>query len=123
MNTTTVLIVLIHNSYLIAVIYLQGVWSRFFPVYDQLRTELQDQSVGDVQLVTVDFGANMRHLDRLWKKGLGGGAVMDLGIYAIQLALLVLGEEPERVIATGYLNEYGMEKKHLSDGLLFMSSA
>ncbi len=52
----------------------------------------------------------MRHLDRLWKKGLGGGAVMDLGIYAIQLALLVLGEEPERVIATGYLNEYGMEK-------------
>ena len=65
--------------------------------------------MGDVQFVTASFGANLGHVDRLTKRELGGGAALDLGVYTLQLALLVLGEEPEKVLATGFLNEHGRD--------------
>jgi dihydrodiol dehydrogenase / D-xylose 1-dehydrogenase (NADP) len=32
---------------------LEGIWSRFFPVYRHLRRELRKRSIGDVQMITV----------------------------------------------------------------------
>ncbi len=76
-------------------------------MYHQLHTELKEGTIGDVQFVTVSFGSNHSLLERMWKKELGGGALLGLGIYAVQLAFLVLGEEPQKIMATGYLNENG----------------
>ena len=88
----------------------QGLWSRFFPVYDELRKELEEKTVGKVNFVSVNFGANLKWLDRLQKKSLGGGCVLDLGVYAIQLALLAYGhEEPEKILVNGFLNDEGEE--------------
>lgn len=40
------------------------------------------------------------------KKELGGGATLDLGVYCVQFASLVMGgERPEKVVAAGHLNE------------------
>ena len=45
---------------------------------------------------------------RLREKSLGGGCVLDLGVYAVQMALLVYDhEEPEKIIASGILNDEG----------------
>lgn len=40
------------------------------------------------------------------KKELGGGATLDLGVYCVQFASLVMGgERPEKVVAAGHQNE------------------
>lgn len=43
------------------------------------------------------------------KKELGGGTVLDLGIYTLQLATLVLGDKPSSVKASGHLNSEGVD--------------
>ena len=68
--------------------------------------------MGNVNFVSVNFGANIQWLPRLREKSLGGGCVLDLGIYAVQMALLAFNhEEPEKIIASGILNEEGREKE------------
>ena len=93
---------------------IQGLWSRFFPVYHKLREQLKENTVGKVNYVTANFGANIQRFARLKEKSLGGGCVLDLGIYAIQMALLVYDHaEPEKIIASGILNDQG--NKNIKD--------
>ena len=64
--------------------------------------------MGKVNYLTANFGKNIQHIARLKEKSLGGGCVLDLGVYAIQMALLVYNhEEPEKIIASGILNDEG----------------
>lgn len=44
------------------------------------------------------------------KKELGGGTVLDLGIYTLQLATLVFGNKPSTVVAGGHLNQEGVDQ-------------
>lgn len=45
---------------------------------------------------------------RVNKKELGGGTVLDLGVYSVFYSQLVMGQErPEKIVATGHLNDDG----------------
>jgi len=48
--------------------------------------------------------------ERLARPELGGGAVLDLGIYCINLATMVFGERPVRVQASGSCLETGVDE-------------
>ena len=58
-------------------------------------------------------------IPRLFKKELGGGSLLDLGVYAVFLVLQAFGSEmPEKVTASGHLNEEGTDT-YLTAVLLF----
>lgn len=83
-------------------------WSRYFPVYDQIRSLLSQKAIGDVKVVRAEFGSNQYHVPRAVGKELGGGALLDIGCYCLQFALMVFnGEKPESVTAKGFLYETG----------------
>ncbi|KAG8253982.1 trans-1,2-dihydrobenzene-1,2-diol dehydrogenase-like [Homalodisca vitripennis] len=88
---------------------MEAVWSRCFPVYEELRKALLSKTIGDVLYVNTQFGAKIE-VDRIWKKELGGGTVLDLGIYTLQMATLVLGNSPIKVVAAGHLNDEGVDE-------------
>lgn len=80
----------------------QALWTRFFPVSVEIRQRLARGEVGEVQLVRADLGAPLTHIPRLAERELGGGAVLDLGVYCLQFVFMVFnGEKPESVYATG----------------------
>jgi predicted dehydrogenase len=85
---------------------MEAVWSRFLPAYLALRELLAQGRIGEPQLVEADFGFRRpfdpRH--RLFDRALGGGALLDLGIYPVQLASLVFGR-PDSVAARAHLGE------------------
>ncbi|XP_029177596.1 trans-1,2-dihydrobenzene-1,2-diol dehydrogenase-like [Nylanderia fulva] len=89
---------------------MEAVWSRCFPVYDAIRKELASGSIGDVYQVVVPFGFGLSNVDRVTTKELGGGTILDLGIYCLQFVSLVYNNEmPESIKATGILNEDGVD--------------
>ena len=57
---------------------------RFLPAYVKLQEELKNNTIGDVYSVNVLFGENITS-DRVFKKELGGGSVLDIGVYCIQV--------------------------------------
>uniref|UniRef100_A0A672RVW0 Dihydrodiol dehydrogenase, tandem duplicate 2 n=1 Tax=Sinocyclocheilus grahami TaxID=75366 RepID=A0A672RVW0_SINGR len=93
------------------VFVLQAVWTRFFPVSLEIGRLLSRGDVGEVKVVRADFGVPLTHVQRAVQKELGGGALLDIGIYCIQFVLMVFnGEKPETIQATGVCLDTGVDE-------------
>lgn len=72
---------------------MEAMWMRFFPATAHLRDWLQQNVIGEIQLLQADFCLNIpfnvEH--RLYNPTLAGGALLDLGIYPISFASMVMG--------------------------------
>ncbi|KAM9410640.1 dihydrodiol dehydrogenase, tandem duplicate 1 [Pholidichthys leucotaenia] len=93
------------------VFLMEGVWSRCFPVYAEVRRLLAEEAIGEVKLVKAYFCSPQLDIPRLVKKELGGGSLLDIGIYCLQFVLMVFnGERPECIQATGVLLDSGVDE-------------
>lgn len=87
----------------------QAIWSRCFPAYAEVRRLLAEEAVGEVKLVKAYFGSPQLHIPRSVMKELGGGALLDIGVYCLQFVLMVFdGERPASIQATGALLNSGV---------------
>uniref|UniRef100_A0A3B3C9E1 Trans-1,2-dihydrobenzene-1,2-diol dehydrogenase n=1 Tax=Oryzias melastigma TaxID=30732 RepID=A0A3B3C9E1_ORYME len=93
------------------VFLMEAVWTRFFPVSVEIRRLLAQRELGEVKMVRSEFGRPLMHVPRLLQKELGGGALLSIGMYCLQLVLMVYdGEKPESVQATGVCLETGVDE-------------
>jgi len=94
------------------VFLMEAIWSRFLPSYVALGHLLADGRIGEPLFVEADFGFRTavdpaaRHFDL----ALGGGGLLDLGIYPVQLSTLVLGL-PDRISADGVIGATGVDEQ------------
>ena len=73
-------------------------------MYDQFREDLDSKAYGKVQFLHVDFGFPLWNTPaQVQQNRTGGGCLFVLGVYPIQLALLLFGGEPERIEANAIL--------------------
>jgi len=91
------------------VFLMEAIWSRCLPAYKALKEELRSGSIGDVKQVIATFGEKI-DVPRMHKKELGGGTVLDLGIYTIQLAQLVFDGAEPLVVGAGHQGEDGVDE-------------
>jgi predicted dehydrogenase len=91
---------------------MEAIWSRYLPSYRAIVDVLSAGRIGEPLLVEADFGFRrpIQPEDRLFRLDLGGGGLLDLGIYPIQLCSLVLGY-PEHVAAEGVIGETGVDEQ------------
>ena len=89
---------------------MEAMWTRYLPHTDVLRQLLERGELGEVGLVLADFcGGPVRGSGgRLLDPALGGGALLDLGVYPVSWASFVLGR-PERITASGTLGPTGVD--------------
>ncbi|KAM4703435.1 trans-1,2-dihydrobenzene-1,2-diol dehydrogenase-like [Rhinophrynus dorsalis] len=93
------------------VFLMEAFWSRFFPAYEQIRTLLSQKAIGDIKVVRAEFGLDLLNFPRAVEKELGGGALLDIGCYCVQFALMVFnGERPESVTAKAFLYDTGVDE-------------
>lgn len=91
---------------------MEAMWTRFVPAMVRLRELLAAGVIGDVRMVGADFGVRAR-LDpasRLFDPNLGGGALLDLGVYAVSLASMILGT-PTEITGFAELGETGVDEQ------------
>ncbi|EDO34340.1 predicted protein [Nematostella vectensis] len=95
---------------------MEAVWTRFFPLYIQLQKQLKckdtiDTILGDVKFVQAYFGISAMSVQRVLDPNLGGGALLDVGIYCLTLIDMVYGGEmPESICASGAKTKSGVDK-------------
>jgi predicted dehydrogenase len=78
---------------------MEAMWMRFLPHIAQIRRLVAEGALGDIVTVTADHGqwfAKDRDF-RLFAPELGGGALLDLGVYPVSFASMVLGK-PDRIV-------------------------
>ncbi len=91
---------------------MEAMWSRFLPPIEQVRQWLADDKIGDVRIVKAEFGfdAGWNPEGRLLNPDLGGGALLDAGIYPVSFASMVLGPNPDNIWTTAYIGETGVDE-------------
>ena len=91
---------------------LEGMWTRYLPHIKKVKQILEEDAIGKIESIFAFHGQNLRHSDnpRLWTKELGGGALLDLGIYVVSFAHLILGN-PKEIIATSVFTNEGIDSK------------
>jgi predicted dehydrogenase len=79
---------------------MEAMWTRFLPHVVEIRRLVEDETLGDIVTVFADHGQWFAPdpTSRLFAPELGGGALLDLGVYPVSFASMVLGR-PERILA------------------------
>jgi predicted dehydrogenase len=91
---------------------MEGMWTRFFPLMEEVRRLLSEGAIGEVRMLNVDFGfrAEPDPASRLFAPGLGGGALLDVGVYCVSFASMVLGR-PSGSVGISHLGETGVDEQ------------
>jgi predicted dehydrogenase len=91
---------------------MEAMWTRFLPVMVEVRRLLADEAIGDVRVLLADFGfrGEWEPQDRLLNPALGGGALLDVGIYTLSLASMIFGT-PSRTTSMAYLGKTGVDEQ------------
>jgi predicted dehydrogenase len=89
---------------------MEAMWTRFNPLVIRLRELVADGAIGDVTAVYADFAFASEYdpSHRMWSPDLAGGALLDLGVYPLSFAWMLLGE-PATVQAVATLAPTGVD--------------
>jgi predicted dehydrogenase len=95
------------------VFLMEGMWSWHLPHILRLRELIRTGVLGEVRLLTADHGLNLPGslAARLYDAGLGGGALLDLGVYPVSLARLVFAQQPTAVAARSVMTSTGVDRQ------------
>lgn len=82
------------------VFLMEAMWTRWLPHMVEIRALVANGRLGEIVSVSADHGQwfDEDSESRLFAPELGGGALLDLGVYPVSFASMLLGE-PERVVA------------------------
>lgn len=101
---------LIEVSHKNNVFLMEGMWIRFLPSLKHVIEIIEKGMIGDIISVKASVGFKAPHEDnRFFDPGLGGGSLLDLGIYPVFLALLFQGK-PDTIKAIGKLSDKGVDE-------------
>jgi len=99
------------------VFLMEAIWTRFLPTIKKVVEIKESGKLGSIRGLYADFGfkAPFDPAGRLYNLNLGGGALLDIGIYPVFLSLLLLGT-PEEIMSHAVISETGADE---SCGMLF----
>ena len=94
------------------VFVMEALWTRFIPSTQKVLNLLKNGDIGIPISLNADFGikADFNRNSRLYNKELGGGSLLDIGIYPVFLSYIFFGT-PLSILATGRISETGVDEQ------------
>ncbi len=92
---------------------MEAMWTRFLPCILKLNELLDKGILGEIQHFKADFGIK-QELDpkgRSFNPDLGGGSLLDLGIYPISFARMIYKQSPSIIKSTAYIGKTKVDEK------------
>lgn len=101
---------LVQQAHARGLFLMEAMWTRYLPHTSVIRKLLADGALGDVRQVFADLSqrgpSDPAHRQR--RPDLGGGALLDLGVYAVQFSSMILSA-PTAITAVGELTDTGVD--------------
>lgn len=78
---------------------MEAMWTRYLPAVVKARELIASGAIGEIRMIKADFGFRTDLIPeaRLFNPELGGGALLDVGIYPLSFASMLLGSKPLKV--------------------------
>lgn len=91
----------------------EAMWIRFLPMYKLMIEYIQRGAIGKVYNITCSLGYDLRTKERVAKPELAGGALLDLGVYPINLISMIYGMDPAAIASTCVRLETGVDAQNI----------
>jgi predicted dehydrogenase len=94
------------------VFLMEAMWTRFLPLIVRVQELIAEGAIGELRMLWSDFGfrTNVNPAGRLFDPTLGGGGLLDVGIYPVSMAALLFGQ-PNRIASMADLGETGIDEQ------------
>ncbi len=78
---------------------MEAMWMKFLPAFKKTKEWAESGKIGEIKMIKADFSNIVPYdeNDRLFRSDLGGGAILDLGVYPISFVCSFLGSSPEEI--------------------------
>ncbi len=95
------------------VFLMEAMWTRFLPITKHVKTWVTDGAIGEVRMLYADFGfrARLNPKGRLFDLALGGGGLLDIGIYPISYASMIFDTQPATISSQAHIGETGVDEQ------------
>ena len=91
------------------VMVMEAMWTRFLPSHLELQKVIEANELGEIRVLQASHNQLLTHIERLQDPAVGGGAMLDLGIYPLSFAYRILGS-PTAIHANGKLTPRGVDE-------------
>ncbi len=87
----------------------EAIWTRYQPSRNMINDMLASGIIGNVRTLTANLSYAMSNKERIYKPELAGGALLDIGVYGINFALMHFGDDVERMESSVQMMETGVD--------------
>ena len=90
---------------------MEAMWTRFIPLFEKTLEIIQSGRIGELQAVQADFGFKADYFSkesRIWNSKLGGGVLLDIGVYPLYLMTRLFGR-PISLQANATFSDTGVD--------------
>ncbi len=107
------LAVVIQSAREAKVFLMEAMWTRCLPAIVKVREWLSQGAIGEIRQVKADFGfrGEWDPSARWLNPKLGGGALLDVGIYPLSFAMMVLGDTPSNIVSMAGIGSTGVDEQ------------
>lgn len=87
----------------------EAIWTRYMPMRSILNELVRSKIIGEPTLLTANLGYVINSIPRLLDPNLAGGALLDVGVYPLNFASMVFGNDIEKIQTTAQLSDRGID--------------
>lgn len=91
------------------VLLVEAMWTRFMPARQIIDDLLAEGTIGKIMTVTANLGYDIKNKERLIKPELAGGALLDVGVYPIQFALMTVHSPLVKISSDAVMSPEGVD--------------
>lgn len=91
--------------------FMEAFWTRFNPSFREVLSKIREGELGEIKYINADFSFQvMNPAGRITDISLGGGSLLDIGVYPVFLTYVILGK-PEKILASSLFFDSGADQQ------------
>lgn len=87
----------------------EAIWTRYMPTRNMINELVDSGVIGTVTSLTANLGYVLGDVERMKKPELAGGALLDLGVYPINFALMTFHGEVKEMVSSAVISPEGID--------------
>ncbi len=87
----------------------EAIWTRYMPSRQMINKIVESGIIGKVNTLTANLSYNIAYKERIMEPALAGGALLDIGIYGLNFALMHFGDDIDHIESSVQLTDTGVD--------------
>lgn len=87
----------------------EAIWTRYMPSRNMIQEIIDSGIIGDISVLTANLSYPISHKERIMRPELAGGALLDIGVYGVNFAMMHFGTDIERIESSVRMTDTGVD--------------